>query len=313
MSIAVFGSINHDHVMRMVRIAEPGETRMAHDYETFFGGKGANQAIAAARSVSGGVDVIMLGAVGEDASGQAAIANFAANGVVTDYLAISPAPTGTAQIQVDAAGENAITVFAGANATLTASDVPEAALARARHLVCQAEVNFGEVLNMARRFKRQPPFGHLTVNLAPVPPDVDAKDLDLLLRLTDLLVVNEIEARQVTARLGISAGLTPRRLAQELAMRINATLVITLGGAGAIAAWPTGDAATFAATAITPVDTTGAGDTFVGVLVGGLALGLQFDQAVRRAMRAGALACLSHGAQTGMPRLEDLAMEDVDA
>ena len=311
MTISIFGSINHDHVMRMDRITEPGETRMALGYESFFGGKGANQAVAAARSAPEDVKVIMLGAVGEDASGQAAIANFKANGVITDYLARSSAPTGTAQIMVDDTGENAISVYAGANATLTADSVPKDALTGTQYLVCQGEVAFAEVLTLSRRFKQMRPYGHLTVNLAPVPPDASANDLGRLLRLVDLLVLNEIEARQVIERLGIGASRHPDTLAQELAMYAHATLIITLGAQGAIVAWPTGDAARHPSTPITPVDTTGAGDTFVGVLVAGIAGGLQFEPAVRRAMHAGALACLGRGAQTSMPYRAELAAETV--
>jgi len=310
MNIAIFGSINHDHVMLMDRIARPGETRMARGLESFFGGKGANQAVASARAAGPDIDVLMLGAVGNDGSGQAAAENLRANGVITDHLLITPSPTGTAHIQVSQDGENAIAVFAGANAALTANAVPAALLAGIDHLVCQGEIAFAEVLEIARHYKADRSSGHLTVNLAPVPLDETPARIEALLQCTDLLVVNAIEAAQVADKLEIARPGAIGDLADILSARIDADIVITRGAEGAIATRP-GERPVFApAFPVDPVDTTGAGDTFVGVLVAGLAEGLTFEKALRRATRAGALACLRKGAQTAMPTRKELERED---
>lgn len=293
--ILVFGSLNVDLVTRVRRIARPGETVLAASYETLCGGKGANQAVAAAR-VSAPGRVAMAGRVGSDGFGRLCLENLVANGVDTAYVVQGEEPTGCAFISVDAEGENAITVASGANAAVRASDVPQAAPGTT--LVLQMEVPLPASLAAARQVREGG--GRIVWNLAPVPHALDGEALRLLLDTTDILVVNEHEAVAAAACLdspkdGFEAA------ASLLATTGQITCVVTAGAKGAIAFHPDGSRIEAAAEPIEPVDTTGAGDTFVGILAASLADGLDWPGALARACKGASLACLSHGAQTSMP------------
>lgn len=306
MSILVFGSINVDHVMRVARIPRPGETVLAEAMQLYFGGKGANQAVAAARASRRRGAVRMLGAVGQDDLAQRVRHNFVANDVGADALAVTPAQTGSAYIAVDPTGENAITVVPGANAALSATAFSEGVLAGTSHAICQAEVPLAAVLGFAKRYKAATPAGHLTLNLAPVPEAGETSVLKDLLALTDLLVVNQHEAAQAAAMLTGTPDLAPEAAARALSARSGASVVVTLGADGALASPPDDELIAVNIVPITPVDTTGAGDTFVGVLVAGLADGLDLPVALGRAGHAGALACRAIGAQSAMPTADEL-------
>lgn len=292
--ILVFGSINMDLVASVRAIPRPGETVLAPGYRALFGGKGANQAVAAARM--GGV-VSMVGRVGQDSFGDACRANLAANGVRTGHVATCGEPTGCAFITVDEAGENAITVASGANRTVEANDLPASILGPKTVAVLQMEVPLAASLAAARRVKSAG--GHVIWNLAPAPARLAQDELLDLLATTDVLVVNEIEA--VMAAAVLNGPTDFKAAAQLLAVRGGFACVVTAGGAGAFMATSDGGLRHVPAVPVTPVDTTGAGDTFVGVLAGELAAQAELETALQQACAAASMACLSAGAQEGMP------------
>ncbi|TPG49899.1 ribokinase [Roseomonas nepalensis] len=297
--ILVFGSVNLDLVARVPRIPRPGETVLAPGYRLLHGGKGANQAVAAARARRDpAMPVRFAGAVGADNFGRAARENLRRNGVLVEALREVAAPTGCAFITVDEAGENAITVASGANLSASAADLPDAALEGLRVLVLQAEVPLRESAAVARRAREAG--AQVVLNLAPTPGAGDAALLPDLLAASTVLVANEQEALAALALLGEAAGDAPGAMRRLVEVTGRAGIV-TLGAEGARGFGLGGAAWHAPALPVRPVDTTGAGDTFVGVLAAGLAEGLALPEAAARACRAGSLACLSHGAQDGMP------------
>jgi ribokinase len=303
--IIVFGSINMDLVARVPRIARPGETVLSRRADSFFGGKGANQAVAAARIGRGGpVRVAMAGAVGKDPFGAACLRNLEENGVDVQAIRITDEPTGCAFITVDGAGENAITVASGANMALRSGDLPDSLLSKAAVLVLQMEVPLADSLDIALRARRA---GVRVVwNFAPAPPAMERAGMAELLEATDVLVVNEHEALAIAGIVGEPAGEDYLRAATALAREFGPTCIVTAGARGAYAIARDGSQVHAAARPITPVDTTGAGDTFVGVLANGLAEGLEIGPAMERACAAASLSCLTAGAQAGMPHRDAL-------
>nr|WP_231634164.1 ribokinase [Streptomyces clavuligerus] len=249
-AIVVLGSTNMDLVAHVARPPRRGETVTGRDFAMVPGGKGANQAVAAARA---GGDVAMIGAVGSDAFGPALRHTLAASGVDIDLLRTAEGPSGTAHIVVDDDGGNAIVVVPGANATVT-SLVPgdETLIATATTLLLQLEIPLPAVLDGARAAHRHGVRTVLTPAPArPLPPD--------LLAATDLLVPNEHEAAILT-------GVAEPRAAAETLLRQVPEVVITLGAAGCLHAVRGAGPRSFPAPEVTAVDTTAAGDTFVGAL-----------------------------------------------
>ena len=300
--IVIFGSINMDLVARVQRIARPGETVLSRRADSFFGGKGANQAVAAARA--GTIPVAMAAAVGDDPFGKACLDNLTENGVAVGAIRITEEPTGCAFITVDETGENAITVASGANMTVRAADLPDSLLAHASVLVLQMEVPIPENLAVAARARQA---GVKVVwNFAPVPQVSDRAAMAELLGATDVLVVNEHEALSIAEIVGEGAGDDYLQAGAALARSFGPACIVTAGSRGAFAIGPEGTQTHAAARPITPVDTTGAGDTFVGVLATGLAEGLEIGAAMGRACAAASLSCLTPGAQAGMPRRDAL-------
>jgi ribokinase len=296
--ILVFGSINMDLVARVVSIPRPGETVLSPRYETLFGGKGANQAVAAAR-VSLPHRAAIVACIGDDAFGQSARDNLARNGVVDNLVTSVAEPTGCAFITVDDTGENAITVASGANMALRAADLPQSLLSKASVLVLQMEVPLGENLEVAARARQA---GVRVVwNFAPVPAVTERASMTELLAATDVLVVNEHEAVSIAAAVAMSAGEDYLEAGKAVAHSFATTCIVTAGARGAFAIGADGSQIHAAAQAITPVDTTGAGDTFVGVIAHGLSEGLEIGEAMGRACAAASLSCLTAGAQAGMP------------
>ncbi len=300
--IVIFGSINMDLVARVQRIARPGETVLSRRADSFFGGKGANQAVAAARA--GTIPVAMAAAVGDDPFGKACLDNLTENGVAVGAIRITEEPTGCAFITVDETGENAITVASGANMAVRAADLPDSLLAQASVLVLQMEVPIPENLAVAARARQA---GVKVVwNFAPVPQVSDRAAMAELLGATDVLVVNEHEALSIAEIVGEGAGDDYLQAGAALARSFGPACIVTAGSRGAFAIGPEGTQTHAAARPITPVDTTGAGDTFVGVLATGLAEGLEIGAAMGRACAAASLSCLTPGAQAGMPRRDAL-------
>ena len=288
------GSINQDFVLKVERRPEPGETVTGAELSLFPGGKGANQAIAAARL---GAEVAMLGRVGEDAFGRDLVKNLRDNRVDTSRIeAIPDAPTGSAFITVTPDGENAIVVSPGANRRFGPTEVRAASedLRKARLLLAQLEVEV-EAVEMAA-YTVAGNGGRVLLNLAP-PREVSGD----LLRLSDPLVVNEHEAAFL---LGEDAQ-TPEESAGKLLDLGPPSAVVTLGGAGAILATEN-SSRHFPAPEVQVVDTTGAGDAFVGALAAKLAEGTLLEEAVPYAVLAGAVAVMREGAQGSLPAPEDV-------
>lgn len=292
--ILVFGSLNVDLVARVPVIPGPGRTVLAPSYATHCGGKGANQAVAAAR-IAGPGRVRMAGRVGHDGFGDGALQNLAANGVDTSLIVRADEPTGCAFITVDLGGENAITVASGANEAASAPDVPSALFSADTVLVLQMEVPFAQV---ARRTKSAS--GTVIWNLAPVPEQMTSAMLRDLLDATNYLLVNEHEALDAAATIGADAS-DFEAAARGLAQASGLTCVVTAGAEGALAL--TDGAARLRAPSpvISPVDTTGAGDTFVGAFAAMLSEQAPLQNALEVGCEAAALKCLKAGAQDGMP------------
>jgi len=302
-SVFVFGSVNIDLVCRVNSIARPGETVLSPRYEQLFGGKGANQAVAAARASSEGGRVSFVGAVGSDDLGVAATEQLKAEGIETGGLQIVSERTGCAFISIDARGENAITVASGANRLPEAARIDPSVFDDANILVLQMEVPLGESLAAARLMHAAG--GRVVVNLAPVPGDLSRDDLTGLLSEADILVVNESELEAASA-LSEGAGSTVAEKAADLSRRFGLAVIATLGAEGVIVSQTDGTAQTIPALAVDVIDTTGAGDTFVGVLAVALSSGLSEAEAASRAAVAASLSCRKVGAQTAMPRAEEI-------
>ena len=287
-TVVVFGSLNVDLVCRVETIPRPGETVLAPGYDQLFGGKGANQAVAAARALAGGGRVAMVGVVGEDELGRAVTANLASEGIDVSAIQTVADRTGCAFISIDAAGENAITVASGANGRLAAAGLDDDRLGAGSVLVLQMETPLAESLAAATKARARG--APVIVNLAPVPRGLDAPTLTQLLSLTDCLVVNETELAAAAGLADLAAGDAAEQ-ARSLAERYGIVVIATLGAEGAVVVDAAGPPSKIAAHKVTVVDTTGAGDTFVGVLAAGLATGLALSDAARRAVVAGSLAC----------------------
>jgi ribokinase len=277
--IVVFGSINVDLIVPVPRLPRAGETVLGGAYALLPGGKGANQALAARRA---GAEVALAGAVGADTFAGVALDLLRGDGVDTRLVRVVEQPTGCAAIMVSSEGENTIAVAPGANSGARSDQVPDELLSAGTTLVAQMEVPPCETAMLIRRLRTRG--GYSLLNLAPaVPIDI------ALLEEIDLVVANEGEAA--------TTGSDP----EQLARRLRQGLVVTRGAAGALALLRDGIRIEVPALAIKPVDTTGAGDTFVGVLAAALDLGFPLEAALHRASAAAGLACLARGAQTAMP------------
>ena len=282
MTVLVFGSANADLVFAVPDLPAPGVTVLGDGVRSFPGGKGANQAVAAARD---GAATHFAGCVGHDAFADVATAALRAAGVDLSRLRVADQPTGCASICVDRAGRNQIAVAPGANSLAAASQIEDAALAPSTVVLLQMEVPAGEIAVLVRRAKARG--ARVVLNLAP-PGELA---LDTLAAL-DLLVVNEHEAAVLAARLGCGEGAAALRGALR-----GADVVVTRGEAGAEAATAAGVIAV-PAFRVAAVDTTGAGDCFCGVLCAGLDRGLTLGAAMRRASAAAAIACTRAGASS---------------
>jgi ribokinase len=287
--IVVFGSINVDLVVRVDRAPVPGETVRGSDYVLIPGGKGANQALAARRA---GASVRMYGAIGYDAFADIALSELKPASVDLTGVKRTPHTTGVALITVAANGENSIVLSPGANAYPKADAIPPDVLSARDTLLLQMEVPFAEVLTAARMARTAG--SRVVLSLAPYTP-LAAEDIAAF----DIIVVNEHEAADLAHHLGVAAK-GADATATALARRLNRTLVTTLGAEGAVAVHE-GALIRVPALPVTPVDTTGAGDTFCGVLAALLDEGADMRSAMARAAVAGSLATTKPGAQPSFP------------
>ena len=273
--LVVVGSYNLDIGIRLARFPSPGETLFASGLTRGHGGKGSNQAVQAARH---GARVAMLAAIGDDPAGEDAIRLWSGESIDTSGVAVRKGlPTGTAFISVDAGGENQIVVVSGANASLTAADVDAARdlIGGARVVLAQLEVP-PEAIIASFRIGRAA--GATTMlNAAPAIADLPPA----LLALTDFLIVNESEAEQIGA---------------NLQGKVALGVVTTLGARGARLASSDGAAIDLAAPSVRVVDTTGAGDAFVGAFAACWIRSADALQATRAGIAAGSKACGTPGA-----------------
>ena len=284
--ILVAGSANLDFVVRADHIPRPGETVLGYEFKTFPGGKGANQAVAAARA--GGAPTHMLVAMGSDTFAEPLKASLKDAGVHLHLIRTLDHPTGTAFICVSSDAENAITVAPGANTILAPQHLPS--LQGFSHLLMQLETPLDTVTAYAKAARLAGVAVVLNAAPAqPLPPEV--------LDSVDILVVNEGELAIVSACDGT--------IAECLARITVPTVVVTLGHRGCCARH-LGTITLQLAFPVMPVDTTGAGDTFCGTLVATLSKGHTMEQALRSASAAGALACTQAGAQSSIPQATEV-------
>ncbi|WP_248962675.1 ribokinase [Sphaerisporangium perillae] len=280
--ISVFGSANMDLVAYTSVVPGRGETVTGRAFSTVPGGKGANQAIAAARA---GAAVAFVGAVGDDAFGPVMRDTLASAGVDVSRLRVVPGSSGIAHIVVDDEGGNSIIVIPGANGTLTGpSEEDLAVIGRSDALLLQLELPMEAVVAAARQ-------ASVPVVLTPAP----ARDLPYeLLEAVDLIVPNEHEAAAIT-------GLTDPGAALKALLDLVPEAVITLGSKGALYGSRSGERLRVPAVPVKAVDTTAAGDTFVGALAVARAEGRPQEEALRFAATAAALSVQRKGATTSMP------------
>jgi ribokinase len=290
--VLVVGSINEDLVINTDRLPQPGETVTGGVFRRFGGGKGANQAVAAARA---GAEVAFIGAVGDDDLGVDAVGRLADAGLdVSGVVRLSDVATGVAIIVVDQRGENQIAVASGANAALDRELVERPLSQRSLNpdgvMLANLEIGDDAVLSAAEVAAAS----GLTLILNPAP----ARPIpDRLWALRPILTPNEGEAEALT-------GLTdPARAADALFGQTGAAVIVTLGDAGALVVDGAG-ARRYSAIDVEPVDSTGAGDVFNGVLAARLATGDAFDDAVRWAIAASGLAVTESGARKSIATAE---------
>ncbi|MEU0126949.1 MULTISPECIES: ribokinase [unclassified Streptomyces] len=293
--LLVVGSANADLVIGVDRRPGPGETVLGSDLVVHPGGKGANQAVAAARL---GARTALLARVGDDAHGRLLRASQREAGVDTGGVLVGGAPTGVALITVDPSGDNSIVVSPGANARLTPEDIRASApLFEAASVVSvQLEIPLDTVAETARALG---PDTRLVLNPSPPAPLPDE-----VLAACDPLVVNEHEARFI---LGDGAGATPESWARDLTALGPRSVVITLGAGGALVSdTRTGEAVRVPSPEVRAVDTTGAGDAFTAALAWRLGLGEELTEAAAFAVRVGAAAVTREGAQASFPTAEEV-------
>jgi ribokinase len=284
MTIFNLGSINADHVYRVPHLPGPGETLAAHSLQTGLGGKGANMSVAAARA---GSHVAHIGAVGAD--GLWARDRLMEYGVDTRHIAQLDVPTGHANINVDDAGENAITLFSGANQAIKENAISAALSAGSTGdiLVMQNETNAQLIATEVG--------SKLGFRVCYAAAPFDAEAVKAVLPFLDFLILNQIEAEQLETALGLKI--------EDLKIE---DIIVTLGSDGA--RWlnkTNGIDRKFDALKVTPIDTTGAGDTFTGYVLSGLDRGLSMGQAISLAMRAAALMVTRMGTADVIPDLKE--------
>lgn len=293
--LVIVGSVNMDLVLRVPHQPKPGQTIRARDFAELPGGKGANQAVAAARL---GAESIMIGRVGDDAFGSSLRAQLAAAGVSVDAVRLTPGPSGIAMISVDDDGQNAISIVAGANGRVSVDDVrhAESILAAADALLVQLELPIDvvtEAVSIARRHEVM-----TVLDPAPAPP----RDAPLpgALYHVDVLSPNQTEAADL-AGIEVVDIASAERAARALRDRGAGRIVIKLGAEGALIVDSDEPARHVRSIPVSPIDTTAAGDAFTAAMTVALAEGRTIDDAVRFGCIAGALATTTLGAQPAMP------------
>ena len=292
--VTVVGSLNMDLVARAPRLPQPGETLAGHAFAQVAGGKGGNQAVAAARL---GAQVAMIGCVGADANGAQLRAGLEAEGIDCTALETgATAPTGVALIIVDDGSQNAIVIIAGSNGEVTPATLArhEAALAAAQVVICQLETPPAAVhaaLAAARRLGKT-----VILNPAPATGPLPADWLPLI----DYLIPNELEAATLTG-LPVATPADANAAADALRRAGACNVIVTLGAQGVVAALGEAAPQHFDAPRVKAVDTTAAGDTLIGGFGAQLARGADVADAIRFAQRAASISVTRAGAQPSIP------------
>ena len=291
MSILVFGSLNIDHVYQVEHLVRPGETLPSTEYRRFQGGKGANQSVALARA---GADVFHAGRIGPE--GLWLRDAIAAEGVDVTHVGLDNQPTGHAIIQVDPAGENSILLYGGANLTVTSEDAHYVLshFGEGDWLLLQNEISSLPAI-LLEAYERG-----LTVafNPAPMTPEVLSYPLEGVF----LFVVNQTEG----ATLAETNDVSPETVVGALQARLpNAAILLTLGGDGSLYARG-GECIRTPAVAVNAVDTTAAGDTFIGYFLAELLAGESVQKSLALASRAAALCVTRPGAADSIPRRDEI-------
>ncbi|MFF0106995.1 ribokinase [Streptomyces hirsutus] len=293
--LLVVGSANADLVIGVERRPDAGETVLGSDLVVHPGGKGANQAVAAARL---GARTALLARVGDDAHGRLLLDSQRAAGVDTAGVLVGGAPTGVALITVDPSGDNSIVVSPGANGRLTPDDVRAAGslLQAARVVSAQLEIPLETVGEVVRSLA---PDSRLVLNPSPPQPLPDE-----VLAACDPLILNEHEAKVILGE--AYAGEKPEDWARLLLAKGPRSVVVTLGGEGALVASSEG-VSRIPAVKVRAVDTTGAGDSFTAALAWRLGLGESLSDAAAYAARVGAATATREGAQVSFPTAQEVA------
>ena len=298
--IVVVGSINMDLVARMARLPRPGETVSGDEFQTIPGGKGANQAVAAARL---GARVTLIGRVGDDSFGETLRRSLEEYGVSTEHVLVTAGcSSGVALIGVEATGANSITVVAGANGQLTPHDVESRAdvIAAADALIVQLETPLDTVATAIRLAREA---GVRTI-LDPAPAPSGPLPAELL--AVEILSPNQTEAEALTG-IAVSDAATATQAARQLQQLGSREVVLKLGELGALVCNATGHIEHVCATKANVVDTTAAGDAFTAAFAVALAEGRSLRDATRFGCAAGTLACTKFGAQPAMPTRDEVA------
>jgi len=290
--LVVLGSINADHILNLESFPTPGETVTGNRYQVAFGGKGANQAVAAGRS---GADIAFIACTGDDDTGERVRKQLESDNIdIAPVSVVQDESTGVALIFVNAEGENVIGIHAGANAALTVERVEAQrdSIAGAEALLMQLESPVESVLAAANIAHEN----HTTVVLNPAPARVLS---DELLALVDIITPNETEAEKLTG-IRVENDDDAARAAKALHDKGIGTVIITLGSRGVWAS-VNGDGRRVPGFKVQAIDTIAAGDTFNGALVTALLEGEPLDKAIRFAHAAAAIAVTRTGAQPSVP------------
>ncbi|MFV0447285.1 MAG: ribokinase [Vibrio sp.] len=292
--LVVFGSVNADHVLQVPTFPRPGETLHGRNYQVIPGGKGANQAVAAARMKA---DVGFIACVGDDSFGINIRESFKIDGINVSGVKLQPnCPTGIAMIQVADSGENSICISAEANAKLTANAIEEnlGQISNAQYLLAQLETPLDGIIKAVQVAKS----AQTKVILNPAP----ARELpDELLSCVDIITPNETEAEVLTG-IAVSDDQTAQQAADALHSKGIETVMITLGAKGVWLSQQQGKGSIIPGFRVKATDTTAAGDTFNGAFVTGLLEEMPLESAIKFAHAAAAISVTRFGAQTSIPQ-----------
>lgn len=296
--LIVFGSVSIDMIFHVDALPKNGESVVASSYSTTPGGKGANQALAAARC---DVKTALVSKVGDDSMGNKMLLGLRGDGVLTSGVGkVDSMLTGSSIISVDKKGIRRTVIAACANNEVTEDQIPDEILLEKNVVLAQMEVPVEQTAKLLERAKAR---GTTTIlNLAPA-LSITKEMLDN----TDFLIVNQIEAEQLGKAMGLDAHNDPAKIARTFADKADLTCIVTLGGEGLVAAINHG--ATFKVPSLKigdVIDKTGAGDAFCGTLAAGIHDNIPLEDALKRAVVAGGLACKKLGAQPSFPYKQDV-------